>query len=76
MVLLSVRKDQHSLTFIKHMRVSGVISQIMPDSEQTIKSTTSTTGIFNKDNTHVAHMKRNNLNTKIMKQNQDTSKKD
>lgn len=32
-VLLSVRKDHHSLTFIKHIRVSRVISQIMPDSE-------------------------------------------
>lgn len=34
MVLLSVRKDHQSLTFIKHMMVSKVISQIMPDSEQ------------------------------------------
>lgn len=78
MILLSVRKDHQSLTFIKHMMVSKVISQVMPDSEQTktTKPIPSTTSIFNKDNPHVVHMKRNNLNIKIMKQNQDTSKRD
>lgn len=39
------------------------------------KSISSTTGVFNKDNPLVVHVTRNNLNTKIMKQNQDSSKK-
>lgn len=73
-----MRKDHHhTLTFIKHVRVSRVsFSNYARFRKKPKKSLSSTTGIFNKDIPHAVSMKRDNLNTKIMKQNQDTSKTD
>lgn len=77
MVLLLMKKDHHhTLTFITHKGEQSQFLKLCQIQKKTKKSISSTTGIFNKDIPHAAPMKRNNLNTKIMEQNKETSKTD